>query len=269
MMKLKASQFENTNDNFDVTFDTSNDGYLWITYFKATLADAADNTAVINKVVGYYASKADVTVERAFTAGQWNTVCLPFDVTIADSEFADATVLEMDTENTTYNATTGALTLNFVDETPVTVMEAGKPYLIKSDVAITNPEFEAAEFSKALQDVTVDLGDGKSITFKGTYKPVTFEEANSNVLLVGAGNKLFHPAAEAYVNAQRAYFELAGFDAADAPAFVLNFGGTTNISNVNMEKASNEYFDLSGRRVVGQPTERGIYIMNGKKVVVK
>ena len=263
MMKLKKDQFENTNANFNVDFKI-NDGYLWITYFQAVLdAEAEDGVAkVINKVVGTYASKADVTVLRTFATGKWYTICLPFnvDLTAVDCPLADAEVREM--SKAEYGD--GVMTLDFekVDE-----MEAGKPYVINFTAPHDAITFNAVTASKVLTDVTVG-----SVTFKGTYTPVEFEE-NKSVLLVGDNNNLFYPK-NAYVNSLRGYFLLDGIEASDleeesAPAFVLNFGGTTNISNVNMEKASNEYFDLSGRRVVGQPTERGIYIMNGKKVVVK
>jgi hypothetical protein len=36
-----------------------------------------------------------------------------------------------------------------------------------------------------------------------------------------------------------------------------------------MDKASDEWFDLQGRRINSQPTKEGIYIHNGKKVIVR
>ena len=45
---------------------------------------------------------------------------------------------------------------------------------------------------------------------------------------------------------------------------------TTGIANVNRETITNNgYYDLNGRRIEGQPAQKGIYILNGKKVVVK
>ena len=159
-------------------------------------------------------------------------------------------------------------------------MEAGKAYLIKwaEGDDLVNPYFKEAKFNELEEDEELivknsfDLGNGKFITFKGTFAPISFDEDDKSVLLVGDNNSLYYPQATASLGAQRAYFQLEGFEAgdpaaADAPAFVLNFGDATGFSNLNVEKVSNEYFDLSGRRVA-QPT-KGVYIVNGKKVVIK
>jgi len=63
------------------------------------------------------------------------------------------------------------------------------------------------------------------------------------------------------VGANRCYLTAP---AGDAP--VLRIGGTTNIANVKTE-ASAVTYDLTGRRV--EAPEKGIYIVNGKKVVIK
>ena len=43
---------------------------------------------------------------------------------------------------------------------------------------------------------------------------------------------------------------------------------TTSIQNVNAYKANDSYFDLNGRKI-SKPAQKGVYILNGKKVVVK
>ena len=59
--------------------------------------------------------------------------------------------------------------------------------------------------------------------------------------------------------------------AAGVRSIELNFGedGTTRISDVRSktEEVRGEYYDLQGRRVA-QPT-KGVYIVNGRKVVIK
>ena len=67
-------------------------------------------------------------------------------------------------------------------------------------------------------------------------------------------------------NANKAYLpKTAGMNAA---SYSFRFqGGTTGIENVEVENASNVIYDLTGRKV--NAVERGIYIINGKKVLVK
>ena len=263
-MLLKPGQFKNTNTNFDVTFAVV-DGYIEIDYFNATLADDADNAPVLKKVANKYGGIANVTLARTFaTDGFWSTICLPFavDLTAAGCPLAGAEVREL----TEAGFEGGVLTLNF---TEVEAMEAGKPYVIKwaEGEGAATPVFNEAEISRTLTPVVFELGEGQSVTFTGTYAPVAFEEADKSVLLVGAENKLYSPAAGASVNAQRAYFQLEGLDEEAAESITMRFGDATAINSLHVDNVANEYYDLSGRRVA-EPT-KGIYIVNGKKVVIK
>jgi hypothetical protein len=47
---------------------------------------------------------------------------------------------------------------------------------------------------------------------------------------------------------------------------------TTGIRNINLEQLNDgnaTWYDLSGRRLMEKPANKGIYIVNGKKVVIK
>ncbi len=68
-------------------------------------------------------------------------------------------------------------------------------------------------------------------------------------------------------NANKAY--LPASVASGAASYSFRFGeGTTGIENVEVENASNVIYDLTGRRVEAI-TAPGIYIVGGKKVLVK
>ena len=56
-----------------------------------------------------------------------------------------------------------------------------------------------------------------------------------------------------------------------APALSIVFGGeTTSIANTNLTNLTNDaWYDLNGRKLNAKPTTKGVYIMNGRKVVVK
>ena len=86
------------------------------------------------------------------------------------------------------------------------------------------------------------------------------------------------------MNACRGYFQLkqgltAGSQSAGARAFVLNFGDDSNATGIVSAEANSslftlhsslsEWYSLDGCRLNGKPTAKGIYINNGRKVVIK
>ena len=96
---------------------------------------------------------------------------------------------------------------------------------------------------------------------------------------MGGANTLYYPTAGAGIGAQRAYFKIGSDGALLArrlTAFNIDFGDdeTTGIiaiehGTLNIEHSADAWFTLDGRRLQGQPTAKGLYIVNGKKVIVK
>ena len=284
-MNLRASNFVNTNDNFSSVTFVINDGYVTVYYHETSFADDADNAGSIDTVVEDYGSMATVTLANRtlYKDGHWNTLCLPFDVDLAaeDCPLAGADVRTLSGAS----FADGALNLQFTGEGEVTTLEAGVPYIIKwaEGTDIFEPTFKGVTLSNEVTEKTFPLGDGKSVTFKGTYAPVAYAETNKGILLVGEGSTLYYPEVGAYTNAQRAYFQLTGIEvsAVQSNAIGLRFGDATGIASPKsspegkdfspllQEGTGEAFYDLSGRRIMGQPTKAGIYIVNGKKVVVK
>ena len=76
---------------------------------------------------------------------------------------------------------------------------------------------------------------------------------------IGGGHSVTIPAGKAYLQA---------LTANGAPSFSLEFDGeTTSIANIERTIGDNQYYTLDGRRVA-LPT-KGLYIVNGKKVIIK
>ena len=112
------------------------------------------------------------------------------------------------------------------------------------------------------------------MTFIGFFSPASLDANDKSVLYLGAGNKLYYPSAAMTVNACRAVFALNGLTAgepsANTRAFVLNFGDeSTGITTTNDTNSDNAWFTLDGRKLSQKPSQHGIYIKNGKKVVIK
>lgn len=227
-------------------------------------ANGADNLAAASKWDG---QKVNVKLDgrTLIQDGGWNTLCVPFDVTLADSPLAGAEARTL----TAASFDTGVLTLTFGD--PVTTLVAGTPYIIKwaeggSD--IVDPLFEGVTIDETLRDfVSADT----KVSFLGTYLMCGWVGDNKDNLAMGANNTLYNPLDGAQLPCFSAYFAVEV--GSDAPILrtVMNFGdGTTGIvSHAVDSEEMNVCFDLSGRRIIGSAAAKGIYIVNGKKVVVR
>ena len=230
-----------------------------------TLADATDNALTIS---GYNGKKVNATLadRTLYKDGAWNTLCLPFDVTIADSPLAGATVKKLTAS--TSNLTDGKLTLNF--ETEETTMSAGTPYIIKwenTSGTIDNPIFNGVTINSSAA-TEVGFTGGK---FVGSYGPVAFTANDKTKLFLGAVDTLYWPDADMTVNAFRAYFDLGTNNARE---YVLNFGEglTTGILNDQWTMGNGQsepWFTIDGRKLGKKPATKGLYIYRGKKMVIK
>ena len=144
---------------------------------------------------------------------------------------------------------------------------------------LVNPTFTGVTISNATASVETDHVD-----FIGTYAPNDIYTEEKTNLYLGADNTLYYPWSDNmehfYVNAFRGYFQLKNGLACGEPvqngsginAFVLHFGKETNSienSKLKIENGAGAWYDLSGRKLTGKPTVKGIYINNGKKVVIK
>ena len=255
-------------------------GKYYMAFVTISLADNSDNSTTINDANSYF---ADVTLSgrTLYKDGKWNTLCLPFNVnSFTGTPLEGATVKTL--ASTGFSG--GTLTMNFTDD--VTSIEAGKPYIVKwakpdgytvdGGYDISEPVFNGVTISNVTANAETSYVD-----FVGTYSPVSIYTAEKTNLYLGAGNKLYYPTASDFtVNAFRGYFQLkqsltVGEAANGVRAFVLNFGDdeTTGIISVYDSgftvNGSDAWYSLDGRRLYGKPTQRGIYINNGRKVVIK
>ena len=227
-----------------------------------SLANDADNSGVIAHWDG--ATDKTVTLSgRTLKKGdQWNTLCLPFSLaSLAGSPLEGATVKTL---NTTAFAD-GTLTMNFKDATGI---EAGKPYLVKwtSGDDIISPVFENIAISNATSNVKTDYAD-----FIGSYDPVDIAGEDKSILYFGANNKLYYPNAAMTIKAFRGYFKLKGIEAGKVSFGDDNPTGIIEVESGKrkVESSADAWYDLSGRRLQGKPTQKGVYINNGNVIMIK
>ena len=212
------------------------------------------------------AENVNVMLKRTFYKdGEWNTLCLPFAVADAKTAFDNAELREVDTEKSNGN------TIVFKEATAI---EAGKPYLIKwanSSAAAVNVEkkFEGVTLVAAATPVVVKEG---GISFNGFYKMTAASElGGTSVAAIGAGNKLFK-VTEGKMKGFRAAFVLSS--GAEATKFNVVIDGTaTGIEDLVIDgvKANGRVYNLNGQYVGNSLNglQPGLYIQNGKKIVVK
>lgn len=230
------------------------------------LKKAVKEELVIDEAATYTPADkyADVTLKRTLVEG-WNGLVLPFDMTVEDVK-------------TTFNASAvkafssiangeNAVTLGFEDATTVS---AGQPVMIKA-TAGTEYTIENVLLSAdaALKTVAKEDGTAKFV-FTGTYAPTTLTEVS--FVLINGTKYYYHEAGTTATSAKafRGYFVDESTEASAAKSVIFDFNEATGIENVNaaINNADNgAVYDLQGRRVV-KPS-KGIYVANGKKVVIK
>ncbi len=196
----------------------------------------------------------DITLNRVFKAG-WNTVCVPFTIDAANIH-AEAKAYSFNA----FDANSGELTLNQVG-----TLDAGKPYIIYVPEEVS---------SLALNDVTINTTAAQAsyvqngdVIFQGSYAPIASGGLVGCHGVTTAG-LIAKASANASMKGFRAFFMNVPANA--RIAYVDNDGETTSISGIEIANraAKGAIYNLAGQKVerISQP---GIYIINGKKQIVK
>ena len=284
--RSKYAKLESCTDhNSKNGYCTYCDAHVILANNDAEAAVGEKNTDVISTWNG---TETDIILQdrTLYKDGDWNTLCLPFDVTIAGSVLDGADVRALDNAD----LTGGVLTLNFTNEGDVTTIEAGKPYIIRwakaegyvddDDHNLVNPVFRNVTVKSDMNNF--ESTDGK-VSFCGTYDYQRWDAENPSILFLGAENQLHWPDADASLGACRAYFQLT--EGAGVREFKLSFGddtqtiiGHTEITEGLARRPEGEsqitekadaWYTVNGVKLSGMPRTRGIYVKNGKKIVVK
>lgn len=245
---------------------------------ELTIQDNADNDDLLWENHGALVYRVELSGRTIYRDGKWNTLVLPFDIDDLSGTDLGWSDLDLRTLSaSSYDATTKTLKLTFA---PATKIEAGKPYIIRSEnehasfIELSNPTFKNVTINATDNSVQTDVVD-----FIGTYSPIELDASMTDVLYLGKNNTLRWPKGNTTLKSCRAVFMLKGAAAgADAAAtrFVLDFGDGEVTGIETLERIpvltgedSNVFYTLGGRRMTGSQLPRGIYINKGKKVIIK
>lgn len=158
---------------------------------------------------------------------------------------------------------------NTLTATPVDVVPANTPFLVFNENNSEPFEIVAYLGDDPVQEVTT------APEFKGTVEAMTFSDdvwANNDIY-VCTGTNFYWVMNNGQIGAHKCWIQIAKDDApvvpSGAPALDIVIGeGTTHIDASLIDSVNdNVIYDLSGRRVANPTT--GLYIMNGKKVILK
>ena len=235
--------------------------------------DLWDGGVNSTRIAGYEDGAYTVFLDdrTLFKDGAWNTLTLPF--SLDESKTAsllgsNGTLMTLDTETAVDGHSTGledhVLYLNF---TEAKAIAAGRPYIIKwtDGDNLTEPVFEGVTISKgAPQPVTFSGG-----SFVGNYDEVKVGQDDAfRYIILSGGNKLGYSAVGSTLHNFRAHFEID--DPTAVKGYSLSFGeaGTTGIIPIKAEPAAQGIYTLDGLRLESVPTRKGIYIKDGRKVMI-
>lgn len=224
------------------------------------LSEAETAEEIAKKLTESNSKTIDVKLARTLTAGKWNTICLPFDVTaeqIANVLKSAGNVKEYGSEDVTTS------TIKFND---ATTMVAGKPYLIKPTEDATELVFKGVTI-KNVEDDNRKFGSNYKIC--GTFGKYTMKTDGTELFLKTDGKFYIPAAGTATMKGFRAYFYNINGSTASA-ALNLSFGEATGIDGVAADAAKNvKIYNVNGQ-YVGTSLDalpKGLYIVGGKKVL--
>lgn len=203
----------------------------------------------------------DVQLKRSLTPAQWNTFCVPFTIS------ADVIAEKFGAGTLVY--TFGSMNGNVMNFKASTTIEAGKPYIVKPANTVVNPTFTGVNI---VASAPVKSGaDG--FFMQGTYGAKTDLLDDGTNLFLGEGDKFYKPAkGSTKMKGMRAFFIVP--QGTNLAALRANIDGATTaideLTTVVEQPTDNRIYNLQGQ-FVGTSFEglHGVYVQNGKKVLVK
>ena len=229
-----------------------------------------DPVVTLDETSEYYSTpsigttgSAEVHLKRTFSAGSWNSLCVPFAISEAEVKVQFGN----DAKVAAFTGAT-ATTLQFSSCTDI---EAGKPYLVYIPKGATQTEFTfkgVTAFASQPTDVEQQGSANEKTTFRGYFHKSTAPKGS----YVLRKNLVYHLVSDMAIKGFRAVL----IDGTNATRVFTQWsldGTTTGIGNIdaNVIQRYNVY-NTNGQMVRHAATSlddlpHGVYIVNGKKVI--
>lgn len=202
-----------------------------------------------------------ISYDRNFTQDQPSTICLPFALTTEE--------LAKVGKAYTLSAVNGSK----ATFTPVTAIEAYKPYLL-----IPSADGKLLENIAATKNIANAPTEAKT-SVSGGYSFVGTLQANKSVKQDGmevygfsaSQGRFVHAGTNASIKAFRAYISVptTALSTAASRSIDIDFGGTTGINEIQNAQSSSAAatYNVAGKRV--GKNYKGVVISNGKKMIQK
>ncbi len=246
----------NTDNPRTITIDENTPNVTYTATFEIDgtpeIVLEEDGTATDNGVATTYAAllakygegaaggakAVNVTINRSMSAGQWNTIALPFDVD-PDTEYTEWDGHIFDMSNST--ATTASMDIYF--ERIMDIIEAGKPYLFLVGEEITSMRFEGKILKTfTTQSYTAQSGD---VSFHSVFTPTEYVKEKSYIFLIN--NRLYYPNQTSGTRARsfRAYFRILNGTVYTAPVRIriADTGETITMDETEQEIETKKYVE--------------------------
>ena len=266
---------EDVAKNYELTFTAGN---LVIAGNDELIFDRNDQNLVTAFAAANPEEEYDVKFlnNRTLRAGQWNMMVLPFKVTVPQLSAAMKPKATEEEPNpvgyaivNVLNSATTSSDVRF--ELTMGAIPANTPFLIKTAADVDLNTITAA-------NVKIDAPTGDEVT-GATYNDVVFKGIYATKANLEAGEMTIKTDKKYY--GARTGANLRPFEAyltgvtAGARIFIedIDENGTTAIKELNVDTmkayAVDGWYTLNGVKLQAAPTEKGVYINNGKKVVIK
>lgn len=207
-------------------------------------------------------NNVDVQLKRTLSPEHWNSFCVPFTISadVIKEKFGEGTQV------CTFGSMEGTV-MNFAHSTSI---EAGKPYIVKPTKEVVNPSFTGVN----IEATAAKQVGANGYFMQGIYSVKTDLTTDGTNLFLGDGNKFYKPlgTTTAKMKGMRAYFIVP--QGTNFAALRANIDGATTaideFATVVEQPTDNRIYNLQGQ-FVGTSFEglHGVYVQNGKKVLVK